>query len=63
MSPLNTLQRGYGIVLDEQQHVVRSITDIETGSKVSTKLMDGSLLCTVDKITSEPKIRNKNNEI
>ena len=53
VSPLNTLQRGYGIVLDEQQHVVRSITDIETGSKVSTKLMDGSLLCTVDKITSD----------
>ena len=53
VSPLNTLQRGYGIVLDEQQHVVRSIADIEAGSKVSTKLMDGSLLCTVDKITSE----------
>lgn len=54
VSPLNTLQRGYGIVLDEQHHVVRSVTDIETGSQVSAKLMDGSLLCTVDKITLEP---------
>ena len=54
VSPLNTLQRGYGIVLDEKRHVVRSITDIKTGSKISAKLIDGYLLCTVDKINSEP---------
>lgn len=50
VSPLNTLQRGYAIVLDENQHVVRSVSDKTPGDKVSPKLMDGSLLCTIDKI-------------
>jgi exodeoxyribonuclease VII large subunit len=50
VSPLNTLQRGYAIVLDEQQHVVRSITEAQPGNQLSTKLSDGTLLCTVNKI-------------
>lgn len=53
VSPLNTLQRGYAIVLDNNQHVVRSVSDKKPGDQVSTKLMDGSLLCTIDKIISD----------
>lgn len=53
VSPLHTLQRGYAIVIDQQQHVVRTVTDRKPGEQISTKLMDGSLLCTVDKIIPE----------
>jgi len=53
VSPLNTLQRGYAIVLDQEQHVVRSVSEKKPGEQISTKLMDGSLLCTIDKIISE----------
>ena len=55
VSPLNTLQRGYAIVIDKKQHVVRHVTDTKIGDQVSTKLMDGSLLCTVDNIILEQK--------
>lgn len=50
VSPLNTLMRGYAIVLDQQQHVVRSTADLKIGQQISTKLVDGLLLCTIDKI-------------
>jgi exodeoxyribonuclease VII large subunit len=53
VSPLNTLQRGYAIVMDRQQHIVRHTSDAAVGEQVSTKLIDGSLLCTVDKIIPE----------
>ncbi len=55
VSPLNTLQRGYAIVIDSKQHVVRHVTDTKLGDQISTKLIDGSLLCTVDNIILEQK--------
>ena len=53
VSPLNTLQRGYAIVMDRQQHIVRHTSDATAGNQISAKLIDGSLLCTVDKIIPE----------
>lgn len=53
VSPLNTLQRGYAIVLDEQQHVVRSVTETSPGNQLATTLSDGTLLCTVNQIIPE----------
>jgi len=55
VSPLNTLERGYAIVMDKQQHIVRHVADTAVGDTVSTKLVDGSLLCTVDKIIPEER--------
>ena len=53
VSPLNTLQRGYAIVMNEEQHVIRHTKEINPGDQISTKLVDGSLLCTVDDIIPE----------
>lgn len=53
VSPLNTLQRGYAIVMDRQQHILRHTLDAAAGDQISAKLIDGSLLCTVDKIIPE----------
>ncbi|MFT7267743.1 MAG: exodeoxyribonuclease VII large subunit [Porticoccus sp.] len=57
ISPLNTLQRGYAIVLDKQEKVLQHIANIGVGDQVSTRLIDGILLSTIDEIIPE-----KNND-
>jgi exodeoxyribonuclease VII large subunit len=48
VSPLNTLERGYAIVTDADQHVVRDSNAVNAGDKVRARLASGELLCTVD---------------
>ena len=48
VSPLNTLKRGYAIVSDEKQAIVRDSATVSPGDKISARLGRGSLLCTVD---------------
>ncbi|TNF07399.1 MAG: exodeoxyribonuclease VII large subunit [Gammaproteobacteria bacterium] len=50
VSPLNTLDRGYAIVMDEQQNILRRASDTTQGSTITAKLSNGSLQCTVKKI-------------
>ena len=57
ISPLNTLQRGYAIVLNKQEKVLQHIANIGIGDQVSTRLIDGMLLSTIDEIIPE-----KNND-
>ncbi len=50
-SPLATLQRGYAIVSRPgQREILRKAVDLRPGEQVETRLAEGSLLCTVDKI-------------
>ena len=58
ISPLNTLQRGYAIVLDKQEKVLQHIANIGTGDQISIRLIDGTLLSTIDEIIPE-----KNNDV
>ena len=53
VSPLNTLQRGYAIVLDRQKKVVRHIVDLRVGDHIATRLTDGVISSTVHSITPE----------
>ncbi|WP_461482591.1 exodeoxyribonuclease VII large subunit [Porticoccus sp.] len=53
VSPLNTLERGYAIVADQQQQILRHARDTSPGERITARLMDGSLQCTVDKIIPE----------
>lgn len=48
LSPLQTLERGYAIVQGEQGAVIRSVTQVEAGSRVNVRLSDGALLCRVE---------------
>jgi len=50
VSPLATLQRGYAIVRDERQRIVRDATQIAPGSHVSVRLAQGELLCWVESV-------------
>jgi exodeoxyribonuclease VII large subunit len=43
LSPNATLQRGYSItIVSETGRIVRSITHVKPGAKVSTKVLDGA---------------------
>ena len=53
LSPKSTLARGYSItVLGDSRRLVRSVTDVTQGTKISTKLLDGEFGSVV---TSRPK--------
>jgi exodeoxyribonuclease VII large subunit len=48
VSPLNTLERGYAIVTDANQQVIRDSNNVKAGDRVRARLASGELLCTVD---------------
>ncbi len=48
VSPLKILQRGYGVLEDaESLSTIRSVGDTHAGAKITAKLFDGQLSCTV----------------
>jgi exodeoxyribonuclease VII large subunit len=48
VSPLATVARGYALVTKEDGTLVRSVTQVQAGDKVHTRLADGTLKLTVD---------------
>jgi len=50
LSPLETLQRGYAIVRNQEQHIIRRATQAQVGEKVTAKLGAGLLHCSVEEI-------------
>ncbi|TAK73346.1 MAG: exodeoxyribonuclease VII large subunit, partial [Gammaproteobacteria bacterium] len=50
LSPLATLKRGYAIVQDKQQHVIRDVKKMKKGDKIDVKLANGLLDCKVENI-------------
>ncbi len=58
VSPLNTLQRGYALVSDSDNHVLRDANETSVGAKVHVRLTRGELLCKVESILS-PSISEK----
>jgi exodeoxyribonuclease VII large subunit len=50
ISPLATLQRGYAIVTNKQNTIVRNTAEVKVGEKLNTKLATGKLQCTVEQI-------------
>lgn len=47
MSPLKVLTRGYAMVQNEQENVIRSVKDVSRGEAVCVSLADGSFTATV----------------
>ena len=48
LSPLNTLGRGYAIVMRQQdEHILRAASEVEPGERVRVRLAEGSLVCEV----------------
>ncbi|MBB72686.1 MAG: exodeoxyribonuclease VII large subunit [Legionellales bacterium] len=50
MSPLATLERGYGIVTDSEGTIIRAAKRIKPGDKVTAKLAKGELHCSVNSV-------------
>ncbi|HET8710839.1 MAG TPA: exodeoxyribonuclease VII large subunit, partial [Spongiibacteraceae bacterium] len=53
VSPLNTLQRGYAIVSDSDNHVLRDASDTTVGAEVRARLARGELICKIESIITE----------
>ena len=47
MSPLKVLTRGYSMAQNERGEVVRSISQVELGERITVSLADGKLSATV----------------
>lgn len=47
LSPLNTLERGYALVTDEEDNLITSAAHLEKDQKVSIMLQDGSVKATI----------------
>lgn len=50
VSPLNTLNRGYAIVSNEQQQVIQDAASVKVGDQITARLKNGSLACKVMEI-------------
>ncbi len=47
LSPLDVLARGYSVTQDEQRNVVRSVSDVQSGQKIRSRVTDGVIESTV----------------
>ena len=50
LSPLATLERGYAVLLDEQGAAIRTVDEVEVGSRVRATVADGSVDLTVESV-------------
>lgn len=55
LSPLAVLERGYALVMSENGALVRSVSQLEEGERVKTRLSDGEFSSTVDKVRGKSK--------
>lgn len=47
LSPLDKLSKGYAIVTDEEQNVVRSVNQLSTGDSINIEMIDGDVVASV----------------
>lgn len=53
LSPLKVMQRGYGLVYDEQGSLVKSVRELAPGDSVAVRLGDGRANCVVQQLVEE----------
>ena len=53
VSPLATLERGYAIVTDEDENIVRRADQLRENAEISTRFSKGSIRSTVNKINTD----------
>ncbi|MEX1058004.1 MAG: exodeoxyribonuclease VII large subunit, partial [Natronospirillum sp.] len=49
-SPMATLERGFSMTLDAQGQLVRSVNQVQVGSRLTQRLADGELDVTVAEV-------------
>ncbi len=53
LSPLNTINRGYSIISNENNQILRQASQSNIGDKISAQLAQGSIDCIIEKIINE----------
>lgn len=53
LSPLAVLSRGYGVVKNDDNTVIKTVRDLSDGEKINITLNDGTACCTVDEVIYE----------
>ena len=50
LSPLGVLERGFGLVLDDNRSIIRSVSAVEAGARINVRLSGGELICRVEEV-------------
>ena len=58
VSPLHTLKRGYAIIKDENNNIVRNVKNLKKNQLIKTELAKGSILSTITEINTDTEIHN-----
>ncbi|NLM12244.1 MAG: exodeoxyribonuclease VII large subunit [Epulopiscium sp.] len=58
LSPLNTLTRGYSIVMDDSGQTIASIDEVKTNDHINIRMKDGEILAWVEKTRKEVEKNN-----
>ncbi|GAB1268789.1 exodeoxyribonuclease VII large subunit [Aurantivibrio infirmus] len=53
VSPLNTIQRGYSILVNEQGEIIRDASSLNKGQRIKAKLAKGQVVAKVEAIEAE----------
>ena len=53
ISPLHTLKRGYAIVKDENNHVIRNVSNVKKNQLIKTEFAKGSVFSTITEINND----------
>ncbi|MCP3025730.1 exodeoxyribonuclease VII large subunit [Halobacillus sp. A5] len=53
LNPLDTMKRGYAIPYTQEGQVIKSVTSVSKGDKVTVTLKNGSLLCEVNEVKED----------
>lgn len=59
VSPLKTLERGFAVALNEKLETVKSVSSVTAGEKISVRLFDGELKCTVNDVLPNEQLNGK----
>ncbi|WP_020408114.1 exodeoxyribonuclease VII large subunit [Hahella ganghwensis] len=54
VSPLATLARGYSITRNEAGDILRDASHTQSGERITTRLHQGEVICTVETVITEP---------
>jgi len=53
VSPLNTIQRGYSILINEQGEIIRKARSVKKGQKIKAKLAEGHIVARIEEIETK----------
>ena len=50
VSPLATLGRGYAIVMNDKEQIIRQTKQVKAGDRIKARLAEGQLYCQVTQV-------------